>query len=180
MMTACRNSVLVLALGVGLAYGCGRANQNDPTHASGGSGGQGGRDAGIIVISSGGDAFVPDAGAESAVVRLFGDTPGCSPAKLQYGSIHCVSRAELADPAVLPNLLIDGGIDALGSATDWRCPELSELSFAACGGGEGCCAENAVCGPVTQQMPFDAGILPDAAADGEKLCCYYTIVSCGV
>lgn len=99
----------------------------------------------------------------------------------ESGSVHCVSRSELQrnGSQTVPSLLLDGGIDALGSDSAWRCPELPEIKFAACGLSEGCCAENALCGPVVEHSPFDGGESPDAEV-GEQLCCYYTFTVCGV
>jgi hypothetical protein len=97
--------------------------------------------------------------------------PGTLPAD---GVVHCVTRAELAKVGSPPRLLVDGGIEGLGTESSWRCPELTEIDFSRhCE----CCNEDALCGPVVALAPFDAGSPVDAAA-GEQLCCYFTVTLC--
>jgi hypothetical protein len=120
-------------------------------------------------------------GAANRPPSLFVDASCFGGTGFDDGNVHCVTRTELErnGSQTVPRLLLDGGIGALGSESAWRCPELTEITFAACGLSEGCCAENALCGPVVERAPFDGGESSDAEV-GDQLCCYYTFTVCGV
>jgi len=170
----------LLLLSVWLWSCGGRLERSTGSVVSGGAGGTAGTSG--AGHSAGGLHVDPrDSGNPSTQYPAPFDQSNCvgSAAALIGGSLHCVSRTELARQGTLPNLRLDGGVDALGPAEDWRCPTLDEINFAKCELSEGCCADLGYCGPVLERAPVDAGE-PDDASPGEQLCCYYVVEECGV
>src|SRR6185369_2629100 len=147
--------------------------------AAGGRTGAGGQPTIDLVVT-------PHAAGEPGFYPPPFDARTCpTPVSGPEGTTRCVTRAELTDSG-WPDVTLDGGVSALGSADAWRCPQLNEITFSGAGGGEHYC-KLVLCGPLTQRNSTansganDAGAAGDGGAGtSEQTCCYYIVEQCGV
>jgi hypothetical protein len=130
--------------------------------------------------------LMPDAGRSGSYPPPFDASTCPTPVPTgSFGSISCMTRAQLADSRWL-HLALDAGVSALGPADAWRCPDLKELLLPGECGGERCCYF-ALCGPLIQHNSTassgasgtGAGGAGDAGTE-EQTCCYYVEEQCGV
>src|SRR4051794_40817808 len=96
----------------GVAVGAGSSAQTAGA-AAGGRAGAGGEPTIELVVP-------PNTGGQPAFYPPPFDARTCpTPLSALEGSLRCVTRAQLADPG-FPEVALDGGVSALGSADAWR------------------------------------------------------------